>query len=409
MPGAGCHNHRLFGAGLDMGSLEMKSGQRSSRFWVLALACVMLGAASEWRRATAIGEARTPLLAVLPAGAAPASPPRLTPRATGLIPMPDGVPSAHASALTVLPSGELLAFWWAGARESAPDVSLYLSRYADGRWSAARKVADRGSLGRELGFAVRRIGNPSVWTAPDGRVHVFLVATGLGGWAAARVLQLVSTDAARSFHVRRMLPLTPLANTSVLVRTNPVGLDDGGWLLPAYFELRNKYPLIVSFDADGGPRWISRIGRSTTALQPALLPVSGTELRALMRDIGPSHRVQQAVSHDAGRHWDELPPLDVPNRDDSVAALRLAQGGYVMLHNDTLPGGSPRQWLRLSTSADAEHWTPALDVERGVPGDEFSYPSVQQLGRQLHVTYTAQRKAIGHQVYDIEDGAGGAK
>jgi hypothetical protein len=31
---------------------------------------------------------------------------------------------------------------------------------------------------------------------------------------------------------------------------------------------------------------------------------------------------------------------------------------------------------------------------------------VQQLGRQLHVTYTAQRQAIGHQVYDIEDGEG---
>jgi len=367
---------------------------------LLALACVMLGAACEWRRAAVAGASpREPLLAVkpVPAGRVP----QLQPRAGGLVPMPDGVPSAHASALTVLPSGELLVFWWAGARESAPDVSLYVARWAEGRWSAAQRVADRASLGRDLGFGVRRIGNPSVWTAPDGRVHVFLVATGLGGWAAGRVLQLGSDDGARHFSVLRVLPLTPLANTSVLVRSNPVGLDDGGWLLPAYFELRNKYPLVVAFDAGGTPRWLSRIGRSTTALQPALLPVSGRELRAVMRDIGPSKRVQQAVSHDAGRHWEDLPALDVPNRDDSVAALRLANGGYVMLNNDMLPGGSPRQWLRLSTSADAQHWTPALDVQRGVAGDEFSYPAVQQLGSQLHVTWTAQRKAIGHQVYDI--------
>jgi len=369
---------------------------------VLALACVMLGAACEWRRVAAAGPAREPLLAVK-APPQPARAPRLVPHGgAGLIPMPEGVPAAHASALTVLPSGELLAFWWAGSRESAPDVSLYVARHAGGQWSAAQKVADRASLGRQLGFGVRRIGNPSAWTAPDGRVHVFMVATGLGGWAAARVVQLVSDDAAHGFSVQRMLPLTPLANTSVLVRSNPVGLGDGGWLLPAYFELRNKYPLVVSFDADGAPRWISRIGRSTTALQPALLPLSGTELRAVMRDIGPAHRIQQAVSHDAGRHWQDLPALDIPNRDDSVAALRLANGGYVMLHNDTLPGGSPRQWLRLSTSADAQAWTPALDVQRGVAGDEFSYPSVQQLGAQLHVTYTAQRKAIGHQVYDID-------
>jgi len=367
---------------------------------LLALACVMLGAACEWRRAAVAGAApREPLLAVkpVPAGRVP----QLQPRAGGLVPMPDGVPSAHASALTVLPSGELLVFWWAGARESAPDVSLYVARWAEGRWSAAQRVADRASLGRDLGFGVRRIGNPSVWTAPDGRVHVFLVATGLGGWAAGRVLQLASDDGARHFSVQRVLPLTPLANTSVLVRSNPVGLDDGGWLLPAYFELRNKYPLVVAFDAGGTPRWLSRIGRSTTALQPALLPVSGRELRAVMRDIGPSQRVQQAVSHDAGRHWEDLPALGIPNRDDSVAALRLANGGYVMLNNDTLPGGSPRQWLRLSTSADAQRWTPVLDVQRGVAGDEFSYPAVQQLGSQLHVTWTAQRRAIGHQVYDI--------
>lgn len=380
---------------------------------VLALACVILGAAAEWRRGSLsaaaewrhvsqAGAPRVPVLAVKPSAGAAAMP-HLVPRSSGLIPMPDGVPAAHASALTVLPSGELLAFWWAGSRESAPDVSLYLARWSEGRWSAAQKVADRAWLGQQLGFGVRRIGNPSAWVAPDGRVQVFMVATGLGGWAAARVVQLESADAARSFALRRVLPLTPLANTSVLVRTNPVGLDDGGWLLPAYFELRNKYPLVVSFDADGAPRGISRIGRSTSALQPALLPVSGTELRALMRDIGPSHRVQQAVSHDAGRSWEDLPPLDIPNRDDSVAALRLANGGYVMLHNDMPPGGSPRQWLRLSTSADAQTWTPALDVQRGAAGDEFSYPSVQQLGRQLHVTYTAQRKAIGHQVYDIVD------
>ena len=384
----------------------MSRARRSPRMLVLALACVMLGAAAEWRRAAITGAtAREPRLAVKPVAGA-AKMPRLVPRSSQRIPMPDGVPAAHASALTVLPSGELLAFWWAGSRESAPDVSLYLARWAGGRWSSAQKVVDRAGLGRQLGFGVRRIGNPSAWVGPDGRVHVFMVATGLGGWAAARVVQLESADAARSFTVRRVLPLTPLADTSVLVRTNPVGLDDGGWLLPAYFELRNKYPMVVSFDADGAPRWLSRIGRSTTALQPALLPVSGTELRAVMRDIGPSHRVQQAVSHDAGRHWEDVAPLDLPNRDDSVAALRLANGGYVLLHNDTLPGGSPRQWLRLSTSADAQAWTPALDVQRGNAGDEFSYPSVQQLGRQLHVTYTAQRQAIGHQVYDIEDGEG---
>ncbi len=327
----------------------------------------------------------------------------LIPRSSTTIPMPAGVPAAHASALAALPDGDVLASWWAGQRESAPDVKLYMARWHQGRWSDPHVVADRSMLGRALHMGVRRIGNPALWVAADGRVHLYVVATGLGGWAAARVVQLVSDDAGQHFTPQRVLPLTPLLNTSVLVRTQPVALADGGWLLPAYFELGHKYPLVISFDAQGEPRWVQRIGRSVTALQPALLPISSTELRAVMRDIGPDHRVQQAVSHDAGLSWQALPPSALANHDSSVAGLRLAGGGFVLLHNDAVPGGgSPRQWLRLSTSLDAQNWTPGLDVRRGESGDEFSYPSVLQVGQQLHVTYTQQRRAIAHHVYDIQ-------
>jgi predicted neuraminidase len=123
-----------------------------------------------------------------------------------------------------------------------------------------------------------------------------------------------------------------------------------------------------------------------------------------MRDIGPQRRVQQAVSHDGGDTWEDAPASAIANRDNSVAALRLVGGGFVLLHNDAPAGGSPRQWLRLSTSNDGQRWVPGFDVQRGVQGDEFSYPCVQQVGNQLHVTYTFQRKAIAHRVYDIEPG-----
>ena len=337
--------------------------------------------------------------------AAPTSAPRvftLTERTSTTIPMPAGVPAAHASALATLANGDLLACWWAGQRESAPDVRLYVARWRDGRWSDAHAVVDREALSRALHVGVRRIGNPVLWVGPDGRVHLYLVATGLGGWAASRVAQLVSEDQGASFVATRMLPLTPLWNTSVLVRTNPVAVADGGWLMPAYFELGNKYPMVISFDRNGEPRWVQRIGVSTTTLQPALLPLSGTHLRAVMRDIGPQRRVQQAVSHDAGMSWEDLPSATLANHDNSVAGLQLSGGGYALLHNDVVPsGGSSRQWLRLSTSVDTTTWLPGSDVRRGVKGDEFSYPSLVQIGRQLHVTYTQQRRAIAHHVYDI--------
>jgi predicted neuraminidase len=374
------------------------SGGAAKAWLVLALGGLVVSAVAEWRRFDGAAPPAAPSLVV---AGAPARAFTLVERSAGSLPTPPGVPAAHASALAALPNGDLLACWWAGQRESAPDVRLYVARFRGGQWSAPQAVVDRDSLGRALHLGVRRIGNPVLWVAPDGRVHLYMVATGLGGWAASRVAQLVSTDGGQSFAVTRLLPLTPLWNTSVLVRTRPVGLSDGGWLLPAYFELGNKYPLVVSFDAQGEPRRVQRIGEARTSLQPALLPLSGSELRALMRDHGPQHRVQQAVSRDAGLSWQDEPAAALANHDNSLAGLQLASGGYVLLHNDAVAGGSPRQWLRLSTSLDAQTWVPALDVRRGVQGDEFSYPSVVQIGDQLHVTYTQQRGGIAHHVYDI--------
>ncbi len=342
-------------------------------------------------------------LAPLPAGEAPRSAlPVLTLLSSGFIPSPAGAPSAHASALAQLPGGELLALWWAGARESAPDVAVYASRWNGSRWSAPSRVVERQQLGRQLGFGVRRLGNPVAWVARDGRVHLYLVATGLGGWAASRVVHLASSDGAQSFAAQRVLALSPLFNTSALVRTAAVATTEGGWLLPAYFELGNKYPLLIAMDAHGVPRWARRIGASRSSLQPALLALSSTEIQALMRDHGEAHRIQAATSLDAGLTWSDQPPLPLPNHDSSVAAIRLAGGGFVMAHNDEPAArGAGRGWLRLAVSDDALHWRASVDVQRGAPGDEYSYPSLLQVGRQLHVTFTAQRGAIGHHVYAI--------
>ncbi len=316
--------------------------------------------------------------------------------------MPEGVPSAHASTLVALGGGELLAIWWAGSRESAADVAIYASNWKDERWSPAQRIVERHELAAQLGFGVRRLGNPVAWVARDGRLHLYAVATGPGGWAAARIAHLISNDRGQTFQAQGVLPLSPLFNISVLVRSPPVALDDGGWLLPAYFELGHKMPMLIAMDAQGVPQWSRRIGESTTSLQPALLPVSPTQLRAVMRDHGPARRIRQALSSDAGRDWSDATALDAVNEDTAIGALRLSQGGYVMAHNDRLAdSGTARQWLRLSTSADATTWHAALDVERGAPGDEYSYPSLLQIGDHLHLSYTLQRKAIAHRVYRI--------
>ena len=383
----------------------MEERERVSTATIVALLCLGVCVAAEIVRYDGALQVESTALAI-PARIANttglSTVPELRLRSSTRIPMPPGVPSAHASTLTALPSGELLVFWWAGARESAADVAIYAARWNESRWSAASRVVERHELGLQLGFGVRRLGNPVAWVARDGRVHLYAVATGLGGWAASRVVHLVSTDAGRSFAARRVLPLSPLFNTSVLVRSNPIATAAGGWLLPAYFELGNKYPMLIAMDGQGRPLWTRRIGTSRASLQPALLALSSTEIHALMRDHGAQRRIQRAISQDAGLSWQDQAPLDLNNDDNSIAALALAQGGFVMVHNDVLPApAAARQWLRLATSSDALHWHADQDIARGESGEEFSYPSLQQVGPQLHVTFSAQRGAMGHRVYDV--------
>ena len=314
---------------------------------------------------------------------------------------PHGAHSAHASALTPLKGERMLAFWWAGSRESGPDVKVFSSTWSRGLWSAPRVVASRESLGKALGFGVRRIGNPVAWTDRKGTVHLYVVATGLGGWAAARIAHLTSNDGGVRYEVKRVLPTSPLFNTSTLVRTSPVGLADGGWWLPLYFEIGNKYPMLMAFDADGNPTSVARIGQSTSALQPAIVPVSSTEVRALMRDDSSQERVQLAMSVDNGANWQDLPALDLPNQSTSVAAIRLSSGQFLMLHNHIADGASSRSMLRLSISNDMRTWRTVTDIAKGPAGDEFSYPTMQQVGNELHITYTWQRQAIAHHRYRI--------
>lgn len=360
------------------------------------LVLLMLGAEGvRWNRSA--HAAAQPSLA----GAMRGGPVTLTELSSTHIPAPHGMPSAHASSMTPLPGNRMLAFWWAGSRESGPDVKVYASTWANGAWSAPWMVASRESLGAALGFGVRRIGNPVAWTDRDGKIHLYVVATGLGGWAASRIAHIVSNDQGASFRVRRVLPTSPLFNTSALVRTSPLALSDGGWWLPVYFEIGNKYPMLMAFDAEGNPTSLARIGQSTSTLQPAIVAVSKTEVRALLRDDSDARRMQHAASLDGGATWQDLPALDLPNHNTSMAAIRLSSGQFLMLHNHAADDASARSRLRLSISDDMRTWRTVADIAKGKAGDEFSYPTLQQVGDELHVTYTWQRQAIAHHRYRI--------
>jgi predicted neuraminidase len=328
--------------------------------------------------------------------------------ARGRIPMPANTPAAHASTLLAMPADHpsaLLAFWFAGSKESAPDVQIAASHFdrATQQWSPARFVVDR-FLGRyRLGFALRRLGNPVAWRDSQGRIHLFVVATGLGGWAAGRIMHLVQIDDGRdfsrlAFRPERVLPLSWLWKTSHLVRAMPLPLADGGMVLPVYFELGIKYPVALRFDAKGEFRGMVRISSQGHLLQPTFLMRSEVDWLALMRDSSLDRKIGLAQTLDGGQHWQDMPDLPLANPDASVSALALTPGLMFLAHN---PLPDSRSVLDLSMSQDGFQWTQLQTLERGDASSEYSYPSMTWADNSLWVSYTDQRHDIAWQRFAV--------
>ena len=342
----------------------------------------------------------------------------------GLIPMPEGVPAAHASSLVAFSSAHplhthkaLAAFWFAGTRESGADVQIASSTFdrATQTWDAPHWVVNRHTVGKGLGIQIRRIGNPVAWADAKGRLHLFVVATGLGGWAASRVVHLTE-QTPMQFKVVRTLPLTalvPAFNTSTLVRTVPLPLADGGAVLPLYFEIGIKYGVAVRLNAEGEMQSITRITQRREVLQPTLVAHSPTHWSAFMRDYSPTERVAHSETVDAGAHWQDVGNLSLSNPGASIAALRLSSGGVMLAHN---PAGRGREVLLLSTSANLPlSWTTRTLID-GVKADEYSYPTLIEVPQgaatnhmqpDVWLSYTHMRKAIAFK--QLRCAAGSAK
>lgn len=324
----------------------------------------------------------------------------------GDLPMPAGARAAHASSLVVMPpdsSAVLTVFWFSGERESGPQVQIVASQLdrASGQWSAPQVVVNRQVVGQQLGFGIRRLGNPVGWLDAAGRMHLFVVATGGGGWAASRVLHLQQSSTGQAlpglaFAPERVLPLSWLWNTSFLVRNAPMPLQDGGMVLPVHFELGSKIPAAVRVAADGRFVGMARLSRNDYWLQPALLALTDRHWTALMRDERHGGKIGAVQTLDGGQHWSDLPDLSEPNPDASVATLAIAPGQFVLAHN---PVSSGRGQLDLSFSNDATRWTLLQTVERGSDAAEFSYPAMAWADGSLWISYTVERERLAWQQF----------
>lgn len=295
----------------------------------------------------------------------------------------------HAASMVELPDGRLMAFWFAGSREGAKDVSINSATF-DPRaasWSPERPILTRQQLIDMWGRHVRKLGNMVPVLDDDGSLRLFVVAVTFGGWAASRVVVLRSEDQGQTWQFDGELKTSPFFNISTLVKTPPVHYQDGSIGLPVYHELLGKFGQLLRLDDNNQMLSMSRIGYGRMAIQPLVLTVGPRQLVALMRPESEprDNYVYRSSSADAGNHWSDLVRTGITTPSSALGGIALSASHWLLAGNcnrherddlcvrETIDAGA--HWQRLWTLQDRADWrgeTLTIDEFAGLLRQEFT-------------------------------------
>jgi predicted neuraminidase len=298
-----------------------------------------------------------------------------------------------------LQDGTRLVVWFAGSREGAGDVQLMLATNQQENWSASRAIQSVASNAKAFGHYTKKIGNPVLFTADDGKIHLVFVTVALGGWGGSRLAHSVSADQGLSWSTPELWVTSPFINISTQVRNPPLPmkLADGsqGWLLPVHHEFMNKFPEYLVLDSAGNFLHKQRMPFGNGLIQPALVNQGAAALQAYFR---PTNQQKQILSASYKNVWAEvLQDTALQNPDAGIAVVKLSNQQLLMAYN---PSTENRNRLALALSDNGSAWRMVAEVESGKES-EFSYPSLAVRGDDIDLTYSYQRQFIKHARFNL--------
>ena len=336
---------------------------------------------------------------------APSKPSIPSPIATWL---PDtGAASVHAASLIALKDGAVRAFWFAGSREGAADVSIY-SAVFDPRassWSAPTVVMDR--VGAETGLSryIAKLGNPVPSRMADGRLQLFFVTVSIGGWAGSSISSIMSDDEGLTWNNPQRLISSPLINLSTLVKSPAVLFTDGRLGLPAYHEWIGRFGEFLRVDA-GQVIDKRRMSSGRGAIQPLVFVNSAQEGTAYFRQTRSSSQAKQvpvSQTQNAGQSWQVAEDLPMANPNSAVAGLQFNNGVRILVLNNIETGRYRLTLLMSDPKSNQWQVIEVLEDDEALPDQnrkEFSYPYLISVdGNDAHLVYTWDRKKIRHRYF----------
>lgn len=306
--------------------------------------------------------------------------------------------ACHASTITTLSGGRLMAAWFGGAREGSKDVCIWTAVHDKIGWSVPQRIAD-GVINDTLRYPCW---NPVLFRTKAGKIFLFYkVGPSPREWWG---MMRTSVDEGRQWSKAERLPDSMLGP----IKNKPVQLANGDILYPSSTESRDEKQWHIHLersDADGRHwKYIPIDCDTFGVIQPSILFHPGNRLQLLCRSR--QNYVVQSWSEDNGATWSQLTKTELPNPNSGTDAVTLKNGMQVLVYNPLTAG---REWyegrskLRVAASADGRHWKDIYTLE-DQPKGEFSYPAViQSPDGLIHITYTADRKNIRHVVLRLAD------
>ncbi len=330
----------------------------------------------------------------------------------------------HAPGIVECPNGDLLVSWYRGSGErTADDVAVYGARKKDGEtaWSEAFVMADTPGF-PDCNTCMMIDGNDRLWlfwptilahtwescltkyrtsldyagpSAPkwEGESLVLLKPDDFSKEADVEINKLTEkfkgllTDEIRKEleEGREKMRDKLYQRLGWQPRCKPTVLPSGRILLPLYTDTFSISLMAIS-DDDGKTWYASKPLLGFGAIQPAVLRRDSGELVAYMRENGIEQRIRMATSQDDGLSWGPVGVADLPNPGSGLDGVRLANGHWLLVYNDTTDG---RNNLAVSISDDeGKTWKWTRHLEKQEQGS-YHYPAVIQ-GRDgtIHAVYS---------------------
>jgi predicted neuraminidase len=340
----------------------------------------------------------------------------------------------HSSSIVEAPNGDLIVCWFHGSGErTADDVKIEGARMRKGdeKWSERFTMADT------LGYPDT---NCAMFIDPQGRLWLFWPTILANRWETALMKYRISTnylgDGAPQWSTSEVLHITPgqefvakvedwLKKEESQVKMRRLDFSKSraleylsdirrqaqdkltrrlGWMTRAHPVVVSGDRMIVPLYSDGfsfslmaitddwGLTWRTSAPLCGDGnIQPTVVERKDGSLYTLMRDNGPApKRLHQSVSLDRGETWSDVTDSAHPNPGSSAELIRLRNGHWVLISNDTEKG---RGRLAVQISEDEGvtwKWKRYLDADESLSGTEqYHYPSIiQAQDGTLHATYS---------------------